>query len=336
MAPSSKRSSLAIALHRASALVALLLAILCPPALAQAGPNLLQDGGFENLGSTPGTASTPASIGAWITIQGTTALLGTPYGSIPSYEGTAAMHVGNSFGPGYVEQTFPTSVGSSYTLSFAIVGWQGGAATVGATVSGSAGVDLSVSCASLSGNVWSTHTLSFVAGSASSVLRIQNTSGASTIDDVRCTPAVVMGGVPEIELAFTSTSVVSWTDGGSGGNLDGSFWWSTIPAANPQFRRLGTMARAGYSAPSGMVVAKDLSGSAFADPVSYVLAWTDAGSGANMNGCFWVPVPPPGYVVLGHSMRNCGWSNPPPLSEIVCVRADLCVPGTLGNLIYND
>jgi hypothetical protein len=467
-------------LRRSGAISALLVAALGSSVVAQGGANLLQDGGFEGFGIAAGAASYQASYGAWTSVQGATALIGTPYGTVPVYEGGAAMHVGNGFGAGYVEQTFPTTIGTSYRLSFAAVGWAGGATSVQATVSGTGGTAIFSNCAAPGGNVWLKHDLTFVASSSSSVLRLQNASGAGTIDDVRCatadlvqdggfegfgtvpggpylyqtsfgawtaggnpgcaafglptgsslpyegSAAMYIGGsfnpnyieqtlvttvgaqytlslginggpwissanatvsgsgglalsttfdapttphawgtvsatftatsslstlrienatggshiddvrcllqaVPEIELRYTTASHLTWNDVGSGANLDGSFWAPNISAGTGAIKRLVHAARRGYTAPAGMVVAEDLTGTALAQPVSYTTIWTDSGSGANGNGCFFQPVPPAGYVSLGIMGTNCATTY-----GVYCVRQDLCVQGTIGNMIWND
>ncbi|MGK0155829.1 MAG: hypothetical protein ACI9SE_002796, partial [Neolewinella sp.] len=289
--------------------------------------NLLQDGGFENLGVAPGVASYQAAYGAWNTVQGTVALLGMPYGGLPSYEGAAVMHVGDNFGTGFVEQTFATTIGSTYCLSFAVVDWNGGATSVQATISGTGGTDLSANCAAPGGSVWLKHTLSFVASSSSSVLRIENVQGASTIDDVHCVAAL-----PEIELSFTTDTTFQWNDAGCGISGEFHFWRPDVPASAPDFHTFGSIGRFGPTVPvAGMIVGKDLSGSAFASPVSYTQMWNDQSTNC-VDVSFWRPEPPPGYVSLG-SVCTVYNTYPQP-NEAICVRADLCVLASAGDAIY--
>ena len=71
--------------------------------------NLLVDGGFELGQQTPGTATVANpghSWGAWTSSDSTTALLGMPYAGMATYEGVEAMHLGNGYGPGAVNQFF--------------------------------------------------------------------------------------------------------------------------------------------------------------------------------------------------------------------------------------
>ncbi|MFT7536882.1 MAG: hypothetical protein ACI85K_002837, partial [Hyphomicrobiaceae bacterium] len=324
------RTTDAPALQKANVLVAFLFTILGSSVMAQVAPNLIQDSGFEGFGVVPGATLPQSTYGVWTT-SGSTWLYGLPTSSQLPYEGNAAIFIGDQYNPNAIEQTFSTTIGSRYRLSFALNGnpW---VSTAQVTVVGSGGTDLNLICAAPpTPHEWGECSYTFTASSALSTLRFQNATGGSSVDAVRCSELV-----PEIELAYSSSLIIAWDDLGSGGNMDGRFWWPLIPAAQPTYRRLGAIARADYSAPAGMTIAKDLSGSAFASPISYTFAWADGGSGANLNACFYVPVAPPGYRVLGHAMRSCGWTNPPPLSHIVCVRADLCCPGTVGNLIYND
>jgi len=72
---------------------------------------------------------------------------------------------------------------------------------------------------------------------------------------------------------------------------------------------------------------------ALAPPVDYHLIWMDTGSGADMNGSFWKPIPPEGYVCLGTVAQN-GYQEPG-LDEIRCVRQDLACLGKYGGEIWD-
>jgi hypothetical protein len=74
---------------------------------------------------------------------------------------------------------------------------------------------------------------------------------------------------------------------------------------------------------------------ALAEPVAWQHIYSDVGSGADMFGSFWRPVPPAGYVAMGTVVANNTW-NQPSLSDVVCVREDLTIPATTAEFIYND
>jgi hypothetical protein len=157
--------------------------------------NLIVDGGFE-FGQAAGTASTSSSYGAWSTIAGQTYLLGMTYAGIPTIEGLNAMHVGNSYGPGYVEQSFATSIGTLYELTFSMIGWSGASGNVSAALYNSSNSDLNVNLSTAGG--WVTDSYSFTASGTQTTLKLQNVSGASTIDDVRIAAvAAPAAAVPE-------------------------------------------------------------------------------------------------------------------------------------------
>jgi hypothetical protein len=134
-------------------------------------------------------------------------------------------------------------------------------------------------------------------------------------------------------------SPVRWADWGSGGSNDGSFYH---PVTTDGFRALGSLGLGpdGYPNPNGayaMMVVKAKPGheNALAEPVDYHLIYYDHGSGADMYGSFWRPIPPPGYVAMGTVVANNTW-NRPSLSDVVCVREDLAMIAESGTFIYND
>lgn len=142
----------------------------------------------------------------------------------------------------------------------------------------------------------------------------------------------------EIDLSITTAFIQRWNDSGSGANVDGSFWDPDI-LGTPNVYSFGSAARPNYAPPSQVGVGRSLTGigvpgGAFAHPVGFTQIWNDAGSGANLDGSFWSPIPPPGYVSLG-SVAQFGYAMPP-VTSFVCVRSDLVVQGVVGNQIYND
>ena len=134
-------------------------------------------------------------------------------------------------------------------------------------------------------------------------------------------------------------SSVRWNDLGSGGQYDGSFYH---PITTDGFNAISSLACGpdGYPNPNGtfwMMVVKAKPGheDALAYPISYQEIYHDVGSGADMFGSFWRPIPPAGYVALGTVVANNTW-NAPSLTDVVCVRSDLTTIADCGRFIYND
>ncbi|AOW77323.1 hypothetical protein A3Q34_10915 [Colwellia sp. PAMC 20917] len=152
--------------------------------------NLIVDGGFE-FGQATGTASTSSGYGAWSTISGQTYLLGMPYAGMSTLEGLNAMHVGNGYGFGYVEQSFATNIGSLYELTYSMIGWSGGAGRVSAHLYNTGTTDLITGLST--GGGWVTGSFTFTASNTLTTLKLQNVSGASTVDDV----SLISVAVPE-------------------------------------------------------------------------------------------------------------------------------------------
>ena len=137
----------------------------------------------------------------------------------------------------------------------------------------------------------------------------------------------------EIELFYTDQTDLDWNDAGSGAKTDVSFWRARYPAGQniEAFCHIG---RPLHSQNPGMVVAKKLTGTAFAYPVGFTLIWQDSGTGASLSGYFWRPVPPTGYRTLGDVVT--GSSTAPALTSVVCVRSDLCVEASIGELLWSS
>ena len=88
--------------------------------------------------------------------------------------------------------------------------------------------------------------------------------------------------------------------------------------------------------PSSVFVGKPLVASAFAHPVGFTYVWNDAGSGATLDGWFFNPIPPAGYVSLGTITTSDAGAPSLLTNSVVCVRSDLVVEGTVGDLIWNE
>ena len=123
-----------------------------------------------------------------------------------------------------------------------------------------------------------------------------------------------------------------WNDKGSGGKHDGAFYRPKPPAG---YYAVGHYGQGNYGPPSdGVIVVKGMEPGTTSRPTGYTEVWTDRGSGANMDGSFWLPKPPAGYIALGLVCN--GNHSAPGLDEVVCVRQDLVLPGKVGAFIWDD
>lgn len=137
----------------------------------------------------------------------------------------------------------------------------------------------------------------------------------------------------KIKIMTTSSFELAWCDKGSGGHMDGAFY---NPVDIPiDYYSIGSYGQSNYNPPSGItLLVADDGDEAIKHPVDYTLVYKDSGSGANMDGSFWKPVPPDGYVAMG-ILCVSGYDKPKK-SSVVCIRKDLVLPAVVGSLIWND
>jgi hypothetical protein len=139
----------------------------------------------------------------------------------------------------------------------------------------------------------------------------------------------------ELFITFADIYEYRWNDIGSGGKYDGSYYHPLPPDS---FYALGSLGFRGYYNPNGilgvMAVKAKEGSDALQHPVDYTWVYHDAGSGADDDGSFWTPVAPDGYKAMGLVAQR-GWGKPA-LTDVVCVREDLTVPGAAGDFIWND
>jgi hypothetical protein len=144
----------------------------------------------------------------------------------------------------------------------------------------------------------------------------------------------------DLVIGFTTQFTMMWNDKSSGGKRDGSFWHPEVPAEMAGFFPVGSLALDHHNSPNGKIViaivkdANNEQGTALAPPVDYEQVWTDAGSGAGLDGSMWRPIPPDGYAAMG---LVCNPKYTKPSKEMVrCIRSDLVVPAYPGDLIWDD
>lgn len=143
----------------------------------------------------------------------------------------------------------------------------------------------------------------------------------------------------ELTITIVDTFEYRWRDQGSGCTHDGSFYH---PVTDNGFHALGSLGFPGYGNPQGnyamMVVKADEGSDALVEPEDYSLLWFYRRflfpGGYDTLATFWIPVAPEGYRAMG-LVAQSGPAKPP-LSDIVCVRADLTTEGEAGSFIWND
>jgi hypothetical protein len=144
-------------------------------------------------------------------------------------------------------------------------------------------------------------------------------------------------GDPALEVLYVDDFSFVWNDKGSGAGRDGAFYRPIAPAG---YSVIGYYGQGNYNPADGVVaVVKELEPGALAAPEGYERIWADSGSGADIDGAFWKPIPPEDYTCLGVVVTGycfgCGYA-PPDLDQIRCVRSDLVAPATSWLPIWND
>lgn len=131
--------------------------------------------------------------------------------------------------------------------------------------------------------------------------------------------AVLLEGQLGLQAQRVCNYQLAYTDKGSGGKIDGSFY---IPSAPAGYAMIGAYAQGNYKNPSDCILTvqaiNEESNSLLQIPDSWQRVWTDKGSGANMDGSIWHPTTQNNdYICLG-SVAVEGYKQPN-LSNYVCV-----------------
>jgi hypothetical protein len=138
-------------------------------------------------------------------------------------------------------------------------------------------------------------------------------------------------------LAYTDKYSLQWHDRGSGASKDVAYY---LPKGGDGFLPLGALGKGSYASPNGsdaclLVKAADNTAQWLAHPVRYQKVWDDGGSGADLDGACWRPIPPAGYVALGDVFSK-SHKSPPPTTAIWCVKSELTTTGKVGSLVWDD
>lgn len=147
------------------------------------------------------------------------------------------------------------------------------------------------------------------------------------------------GLVSWVAIRYATAFDLAWKDRHSGGDHDGAFYQATgIPSG---YHALGGYGQRNYDTPRGNLMLVHDTGVAAGDkplfvaPRGYELLWADHGTGKDvMDGSFYRPIPPAGYVSLG-DVAVTGYDTPPEPGSAVCVRQDLVVRGKIGDKIWD-
>lgn len=145
-------------------------------------------------------------------------------------------------------------------------------------------------------------------------------------------------------INFTTEFHRVWNTAGS--RAKPATFWRPAPSADelPGYFPLGDIVVANSTSTNGQMVTAVVCegepgidnprGKALSRPTDYELVWKDTGSGAAARVSIWRPIPPTGYVALGMTCSND--YNKPSFNAVRCVRADLVVAASLGDLIWDD
>lgn len=146
-------------------------------------------------------------------------------------------------------------------------------------------------------------------------------------------PQVQADTTPVLEIKYVDSYQLAWNDDESGGDHDGAYYRPVVPSG---YCALGYYGQSDYGSPFGLAVAvKALPAdpSAVAHPTGYTRVWNDAGSGADLDGHFWLPIPPTGYKALGMVVTSGGT---PSVNDIWCVKDAYVLGASVGTFIWDD
>lgn len=146
-------------------------------------------------------------------------------------------------------------------------------------------------------------------------------------------------------INFTSEFHRIWNTNGS--RAKPAAFWRPAPAPDllPGYFPLGDILIPNNTSINGEVVAAvvcegelqgidNTRGKALSRPTDFELVWKESGSGTSARTSIWRPIAPEGYVALGLTCSSD--HNKPSFNSVRCVRIDLVVAATVGDLIWDD
>ena len=153
---------------------------------------------------------------------------------------------------------------------------------------------------------------------------------------------LISTGTPWLEVQYVGSAslVKEEDDKRSGANRDLTVY---KPSVDSEWFWVGQYAQGDYNTPNGQtIIIKPLHPDAVKPPIKFEQIWTDKGPTMNSKyySC-WKPIPPNGYVALGHIMRLKADNYEPPSEDeikgLVCVHKDLVSRADIGEFsIWDD
>ena len=158
-----------------------------------------------------------------------------------------------------------------------------------------------------------------------------------SLEPVQVKSSIIIKGRLGLEVRRICRYKKAYTDKGSGGDQDVTFYDPVVP---PDFYMIGGLAQGNYWEPADCIIAvkpdrNPQSKQLLRPPASWQLIWTDRKSGARMNGSIWRPVSADkDYVCLG-SIAKQGYGNPD-VPNYACVHRCLVESIPAANYIWSD
>ncbi len=141
-----------------------------------------------------------------------------------------------------------------------------------------------------------------------------------------------------LETKNTCSVEPTWNDKGSGADLDGFFFDPNVPDSYFPIGGYGSQNRAGrhcvtvvHTSPNNPKSAPKL----LALPTGWNLIWKDTGSGADLDGSMWEPVPPSKEFICIGSVSQIGYTRPT-VPHYRCVHNSLVEEVLLTTVIWSD
>lgn len=157
------------------------------------------------------------------------------------------------------------------------------------------------------------------------------------LEPVQVKSSIIIKGRLGLEVSRICRYKQAYTDKGSGGDQDVTFYDPVVP---PDFYVIGGFAQGNYWEPADCIIAvkpdkNPQSRQLLRPPVNWQLIWTDRKSGARMNGSIWRAVAPDNdYVCIG-SVAKQGYENPN-IPNYTCVHRCLVESIPAANYIWSD
>ena len=168
-------------------------------------------------------------------------------------------------------------------------------------------------------------------------LDIPERNSLQSLEPIEVKSTVIIKGRLGLEVRRICQYQLSYTDKGSGGDQDVTFY---TPVLSSGYSMIGGYVQGNYWDPADCVITvkpdnNPQSNQLLRLPSDWQQVWTDKNSGARMSGSIWHPVSPdPSYVCLG-SIAKQGYGKPNPVNY-TCLHRCLIetIPST--NYVWSD